>query len=309
MHSCTALALLLASASCAAAVRVEFRVEEWPSKEQVMSAEVLKTLKGGTHPALVNISGTQYVRKSDPRGDDIGIALETLASSIYAQMGTPAPDCHFYFDTQPAYQLCRFIPGLTPLVSFDDAVKSQVKRHFVLDALIQNYDLSGNLGNIALDGDGTAIRIDNGGALSVFALGGWKFVHYDCAAQLRFRIKTWSLEPFTLWDFQSNTFLYGNMSADEIIEQSREVIAKKDSILSVFSEQFQDERRHLEARIDCLNAIIESQPLMDLTAAPETLQNGLPKNICEGVRSQCQDILGKIAPAEKNDDEKNSAAN
>eukprot|EP00747_Dinoflagellata_sp_TGD_P210583 gnl/TRDRNA2_/TRDRNA2_83845_c0_seq1.p1 gnl/TRDRNA2_/TRDRNA2_83845_c0~~gnl/TRDRNA2_/TRDRNA2_83845_c0_seq1.p1 ORF type:complete len:441 (+),score=67.86 gnl/TRDRNA2_/TRDRNA2_83845_c0_seq1:3-1325(+) len=275
----------------------------WPTETEVVEAPVRLVLKGGTKPVQVEIRGELFVRKTNADGTDNGV--ESLANELYTVAGVPAAHCRYY-PTTPAHTLCRWMDNVEPLPPcqiLGPAVRLQIREHFVFDALLQNYDILGGGrkgGNIVLDQQGRAIRLDNGGSLSISAMGKRKHTKYDCngtrGSNLQFRIKTWSLEPFALWDFQVNS-LYQGIRAEDIVQQAKDIFLKQEELLALVPGKLENERWYLWSRMSCLRKVVES---FEVTGRPRLVVNveelihkpdELPQDICTSVRTICNDIL------------------
>lgn len=140
----------------------------------------VKGLGGSTGAELVRdpATGELYVRKA---GADAGhIREEMTADRIYTAAGASVPEGRLY-DTaagpvkltrylgDDAETLASFYARATPAEIAD--VRTQLRKHFVLDALLANYDVAGAGNDNVLIVRGQAYRVDNGGALRYRAMG------------------------------------------------------------------------------------------------------------------------------------------
>ena len=135
------------------------------------------TLGGSTGAKLmVDKDGNRYVVKRGASPEHI--ASEGLAYSLYRAAGVPVPQTTLLASEDGPVLVSRFIEG-RPLGSLrgkelDDAI-TKINKHFVVDALLGNWDAVG-LGrdNIIVGKDGVPYRIDVGGSLAFRAQGGAK---------------------------------------------------------------------------------------------------------------------------------------
>lgn len=260
-------------------------------------------------PSLPGGSNT-FVRKKALDGETESIAMEALTNMLYVAVGVRAVPCRYYPPVEvggKAYILCRFIEGLTNVRHFDGnvPVKREAAAHYVLDALLQNYDLGGlrivqghsmARGNLAVDSAGNLIRVDNGGSLAARGVGGWKQSDYDCGANHLKRMQMWSKEPFSIWDLRLFSSLYPLIPQDELVRQSRALLSLKKVLLDTVDSfnhtlAIARVRGTLEARLTCLERILEKRP--DLLETWHFQHRGvsLPRDICDGVRAVCSDML------------------
>lgn len=291
----------------------------WPAPVMALrSHEEAHDLPGSTQPQRVRFQEGSFVRKMILQGSDFSsIMMEALASDLYAAAGVKAPACLYYPCNHPkdcSISLCRWIDGLQMLGrNLSAEVRAQVSQHFVLDALLQNYDMHSmtNTSNIALDRRGEVVRVDNGGSLAADALGNWKPSKYRCNAHVSDRQRTWSKEPFSLWDWRiiSNfyTGTYTNLLPEDLISQVHAVLGMRDALLAAVDnfvaksapgmEEAQREatrqlKQTLMVRIGCLQRVADRRP--DLLSARHTDNasciTALPDDVCEGVRSECHDL-------------------
>lgn len=270
----------------------------WPKDAIATNEKMLTSLEGGSRPEKVLFTEGVFVRKSVGATDSSAIMMEVLANDLYAVAGVKAPRCRYYPPAQAVsrdYMLCRWIDGFKPMASSDRTALYHASANFVLDAILQNYELWGKSGNLGLDGAGNMVRIDNGGSLAATGDGEWKRTVYNCSAPTNERLQTWSREPFSLWDMRSSGLdLYAHVTLHDIHGEALSVLRKKDVFLKVidnFNSTIASKKikRTLEARLDCLSRIIKRKvDLLDHVSKTDTV---LPKEVCEGVRSICHDLL------------------
>ena len=131
---------------------------------------VVKQLGGSTGAELVrDADGKLWVRK---RGKNAGHLREEFhADEAYRALGVPVPRSRLYEGAVPV-KLSEYHEGTTlgELLRSDPAAAKAamagVAKHFAADALLANWDVAGaDFDNILVARDGTAYRVDNGGAL------------------------------------------------------------------------------------------------------------------------------------------------
>eukprot|EP00747_Dinoflagellata_sp_TGD_P178593 gnl/TRDRNA2_/TRDRNA2_27788_c0_seq1.p1 gnl/TRDRNA2_/TRDRNA2_27788_c0~~gnl/TRDRNA2_/TRDRNA2_27788_c0_seq1.p1 ORF type:complete len:530 (+),score=73.77 gnl/TRDRNA2_/TRDRNA2_27788_c0_seq1:110-1699(+) len=280
--------------------------DDWPRGwSTVHAASQLEQLNGGTQPVKIEIDGALYVRKS-LGGDLQQAAMEELVNKLYSVVGVPAPNCRLYIPPpayvfNSTYLLCQWLQDIRPLelseVNASQPLKEKLAQHYVLDAVLGNYDLGRNDGNIGIDAKGNVVRIDNGGALAVRANGGWKVTEYECFRAREWRVRTWPTLPYTVWDMRkglSNYVLedkvdvYAGLTAQDIQKQAYEVKAKEEDMLDSISENCPAIKEYLHSRIECMSRLADQTPdIFEIDAEEENLQ----ETICSGVASICGDLV------------------
>jgi len=292
----------------------------WPAPAVALrSYKEAYALPGSTKPKRIHLQQGAFVRRMVLQGEDFSaIMMDALASDLYAAAGVRVPACRYYPCRHPkecSISLCRWMDGLQMLgKNLSAEVRTQVSQHFVLDALLQNYDMHSmtNVSNIALDEKGQVVRVDNGGSLAADALGNWKATDYHCSAHVSYRQKTWSKEPFSLWDWRiiSNFYsgTYVDLVAKDLMSQVHRVVGMQDTLLATIDkfitnaapgmkgaqhEAARELKHTLRSRIACLERVAKRRP--DLLSARHTTSASciaaLPNDVCEGVRSECRDLL------------------
>lgn len=157
----------------------------FPSRLQ--DAQTVGDLPGSTGPVKVDHQGQSFVRKEGKTPGHINEEMAASAAYNYIgkkipQLGISVPEFRHYRDPQTKYgsaMLSRFIPNAQEIGSlpYDDpklhaSVKKQIQRGFAVDALLGNWDVIGNgEGNVIVDANGKAHRIDTGGSLRYRAQG------------------------------------------------------------------------------------------------------------------------------------------
>ena len=122
-------------------------------------------------------SGKAFV---DKKGASPGhITEEHIADDVYEAMGVAVPHQNLIEVGGQVTKRAEMIEDATPLNQFVRtaspeelaSVKAQIQQHFVLDALLSNWDVVGLVGDNILIKDGVVYRVDNGGALRYRAMG------------------------------------------------------------------------------------------------------------------------------------------
>lgn len=149
----------------------------FPSKPD--DAKEIKNLGGTTGGGAKQVewSGQQFVKKT---GNSPGhITAEHAADQVYGIVGANTPESRLYMTQAGTEKLARFIPDAQRLADLDDearaAAEAKLREHFVVDALLGNWDVAGlEADNVLVDAAGNVHRIDNGGSLSYRAQGARK---------------------------------------------------------------------------------------------------------------------------------------
>lgn len=279
------------------------QLQEWPAAaiskdEQILlwQGSGLKVLAGGMQPEKVLFPEGMFVRKTVAVADSSAIMMEALVNDLYAVAGVTSPRCRYYpgtADVTKDYILCH-IEGWKRQHDMDSTALYRASGHFVLDALLANYNLWAGQGNFGLDDAGKTVRIDNGGALASTGLGAWKRTEYNCSAPLRERRETWSREPFALWDLRSTGLgSHAQVKTGDINLEARSLLKKKSSLLKAvdaFNSSIATAKvkRTLEARLDCLSRVVVRDDLLRQVSSQGA---ALATEVCEGVRHICHDLL------------------
>lgn len=129
--------------------------------------------------------GNKFIMKTADGDKADHIKSEFAAEKAYEAAGVPVPKSQLYenADTGQVTKLSQFIEGKTldKLKGAEaEAAEKQVQKHFAVDAALGNWDVVGlTKDNILVGKDGTAYRIDAGGALSFRASGKPKGAVWD----------------------------------------------------------------------------------------------------------------------------------
>lgn len=143
-------------------------------------------MPGGVYEAP---NGMRYYLKVGP--DIEQIKNENLGAKLYALAGTPVAEVGVtHINGQPGIA-SKFLPNSYQLSEAKTPYKDIEGLHenFVVDAWLANHDAVGTgpenpLGNIMIDGNGRAVRIDSGGSLRFKGSGQPKNHFYDTADEI-----------------------------------------------------------------------------------------------------------------------------
>ena len=223
----------------------------------------VKDLPGSTRPSLmVDKGGGKWVMKQglDPEH----LRSEALTDELYRIAGAPVPRSGVIETAEGPVKLAEFLEGgqtvaewlTTASKEATQQMRQQIQRHFVMDALLGNWDVAG-LGNDNLFiVKGIAYRIDNGGGLLFRAQG-----------QLKTNFGAAVTELDTLRNPQVNSVTAGwfrDIADEEIHRQIRAIVDKRQELLAAIPDE---QLRHtIATRIDWLEARLPK------TAAPKRIK-------------------------------------
>ena len=213
--------------------------------------EKVKRLGGSTGALLMKDpdTGKMYVLK---KGNSPEHAYEEfLADRAYEALGVPVPKGKFYGkDTK----LSEYIEGraLGELSGKELAdAQAQLGKHFVADALLSNWDVTGMSGdNVLVANDGTVYRIDNGGSFRYRAQGAPKGSAFGDKVTELSTLRDSDVNYYTAGAFRSVT------EAD-IATQKKELVAKKEELLAAIPDK--ELRSQVERRLESFREV-ESTP-------------------------------------------------
>jgi hypothetical protein len=202
------------------------------SSEPDESLEVVQPLGGSTGAELVrDARGQLWVRKYGKTPEQV--LHEHLAHELYRAVGIPAPASRVYLDAHGRpYLLSEYFADGRLLSDLSGDVLQQARaalqRGFVMDALLENYDVVGQVAdNILVRQDGTVVRVDNGGSFSTRAQGEPK--SYTASLQ-----SLWSLRGHRLLNGQvyrnAATEVFSEIGLDALLRQMDEVLEKRGAI-------------------------------------------------------------------------------
>lgn len=217
---------------------------------------VIKSLPGSTAPKLVSDpqTGKQWVLKQGGGGAE-HLKTEATADKLYRTMGASVPGSHFGESNGKPYKIAEYIEGVETLASWKQsaspaqiaAMHGELKKHFVMDALLANWDVAGLSNDNILVKNGKPIRIDNGGALNFRAQGSKKDA------------KEWSAKVLDLKGLRDakknpNTAeIFKGIKQSEIDDQIVAIVAKKAELVQIVEDAHGTaQAKILAARIDDL---------------------------------------------------------
>lgn len=249
--------------------------------------EEVRKLGGSTGATLVKDTqnGRQFVRKMGNSADHI--REEMAADAAYQAAGFKVPKAVLFETASGPVKLAEYIEGVT-LDKFlasapadaQKAVLEQIRKGFVMDSLMANYDVAGlSLDNILVDAKGVAWRIDNGGSLRFRAQGLAKSsAQWNGAVQELETMRNSSINPSTAKIFQGIT------EAD-IEDQIRDVLTKQDAILAALPE---DVRPVMLKRFETLKGRLDT--LVSETYAKKVQESGVSGVRLVGDRDELEDV-------------------
>lgn len=146
-----------------------------PTELQFNQMEYLKNLGGSNNAKLYRdrVTGQEYAIKF-LASEDIA-RNELLAGKLYAALDMNVPELTLIYDGKRVGVASKFKNGLIEQQSAILAKAPGTYEGFGVDAWLSNWDVIGlNYDNLALTSEGTAFRVDVGGALRYRAQGGLK---------------------------------------------------------------------------------------------------------------------------------------
>jgi hypothetical protein len=212
------------------------------------SLEIKKDLGGSTGAQLAvdPATGKQYVLKGGKSAAHI--ENESQADDLYRAAGVNVPQQQIHPSPEGPKKVAEFIKGKTLQELKDtntkqyEAAVEKVKKHFVADALLANYDVvGGRLDNIVVGKGGKVFRVDNGGSLTFRAQGKTKDFGPD-VTELN-SLRSPSTNP-------AAASVFGTLTDKQISGQIGAILKKKDAILA--AAQAPGLKSALEARMKFL---------------------------------------------------------
>jgi ADP-ribosyltransferase exoenzyme len=216
--------------------------------------EPVRALGGSTGAKLVKgPDGRLYVAKS---GANQGhLREEATADELYRKMGLDVPRSKIYERPDGPLKLSEFHEGVT-LGSLEHsnpqayaAAKLELRKGFVADALLANWDVIGSGGdNVLVTAAGKVLRIDNGGSLRYRAQGGLK------------SSSQWGGTVGELTSMRNPSMnsdaakVFAGITEEEIKAQVKAIIRRQASILQAAPEELRDV---LKQRIEYLKNYIK----------------------------------------------------
>jgi len=108
---------------------------------------------------------------------------EVLASALYRALNVPASRVDIGNDNGQVQVVSEWVPGSGPMSGNTLGERMAMRRGYVADAWLGNWDAFANSGNIKNDGQGRAVRIDHGGSLNYRAQGAPKGTQFGDEAR------------------------------------------------------------------------------------------------------------------------------
>jgi len=188
------------------------------------------SLGGSTGAKKATFDGKDYVVKSG--ASDGHIKAEYAANQMYDALGVPVVQTRLYpTDSGKSVQVGAFIKGDT-LDSYlgkanpaqKEAMTKAIAKHFVMDALLGNWDVIGSGRDNIIVKDGVPYRIDNGGSLNYRAQGALKHSWGSQVTELD-TMRDPSKNPAT-------AAFFGHLTDQDIQQQINDIVAKQHQIVS-----------------------------------------------------------------------------
>ena len=264
--------------------------------------EFTSALSGSTGADLFkNKSDKKWVIKKSKKGAGgyAQVKNEAIVDDIYQALGIPVPKHKLDEDNKAL--ILEYIDGKllqnATQSEFEKAIK-ELQNGFVIDALLANWDVIGlDYDNIILPSDGTsAVRIDNGGALTFRASGGKK--EFGNITTEIDSMRKYSISP------QSHS-VFGDLTDADINEQIKTLVAPNyELILSLTPD---DIKPNMKARMDHL---IEGTVWMNSTKFKNTVKEVKKAEYTSKVQSALVKIFkGGWMKYFKNTNSKNTNSN
>jgi len=193
-------------------------------------------LPGITGPKLYETpDGKRWVVKTGKSEDHL--RNEVDADNAYRAMNVPTPNSGLSHMDGKLVKYSEFLEDTQTLndwkkgksASEIDAMHQQLGKRFVADAVLANWDVVGLANDNILIKNGTAYRVDNGGALKYRAQGGPKGEKFGSHVGELETLKDHSMNP-------TSAKVFGHVSSAMIKEQIIELSSKKENILNAISD-------------------------------------------------------------------------
>ena len=265
-----------------------------PGAPDLSQAKFIKDLPGNTKPKLYETpDGKQYVIKTGKSKDHI--KNEAAADAIYRALGVPVPNSGLTTMNGKLVKYGEFIHGAQTLDEWQvgkspsevNAMRKQLSKHFVADAVIANWDVIGLTDDNILIKNGVAYRVDNGGALKYHATGGPK------GAKLADHVG--ELQTMKNGFNPQTTPIFKNVTDEQIKTQALHVIANKSKILDQITDS--DVKEKMAKRIESLSQVFKptttTSPVSEKSPSKGKLVSG--KDVVDHIQG-----LGlKLTPVQK----------
>lgn len=230
----------------------------------------LKTLPGSTHPGLYQDNAAKmWVVKKEASTSAAHVESETLADNIYRAAGAKVPFSAMTLMNGERVKVAEFLDGGQQLASVaTPELFSKARAHFVLDALMGNWDAVGTGKNNMLVVAGDVWRIDNGGALAWRAMGAKKDAKWLTpeVQELKSLLNA-NINP-------DAAAVYKGLTQGDIHAQIADLLSRRSAILDAASAD-PEVRELLSKRLDWL----EKQLPAAMRQAKPVNADSVPKNI------------------------------
>jgi len=220
-----------------------------PFPGAITDLSTVKNLGGSTGARLMqDADGSLFVTKKGASAEHI--REESAADGAYRALGVDVPEYRLYETGKGPVKAARFVEGksLQQLMQTDptaaEAAMAKVRRGFVADAILGNWDVVGlEFDNIIAGSDGRVWRIDNGGALRRRAQGALK--------------SGWSAVPTELWSMRQAPQagkVFGSLTMADISSQYKTLIPRKAAMLNALPS---DVRAVVSQRFDNVGKLVK----------------------------------------------------
>lgn len=206
-------------------------------------------LPGSTGAQKLRYRDVLFIKKNpSPQGGVHHLLAEYHTNKVYRAMGVLVPEVLWY--PRERTMLSHFIVG-TDLQRYlanpaipdwkKEKIKALLRRHFVLDCLLANWDVIGlNADNVLVDEQGLPWRIDNGSGFDYRAQGIKKTAQlWSANVQELSSMRDPAINP-------TSAEIYSPISVEEIQEQIEEILENRHVILDATPENY---RKVMEERI------------------------------------------------------------
>lgn len=201
--------------------KLDSKKEESEEVTDLSDLKVIRDLGGSSDVKLVESSGGfLYAMKKSHKGNNDQLIQEQIINDIYKSLGYDAPESAFLLDKEVL--ISNYIDGAKELrvLSGEDfeSARKELKKGFVLDCLLGNWDVIGQAKDNILVKNGKVIRVDNGGCLETRARVGKKDFGSTCS------------EIDSMKEFNPGKEIFGDITEDEVKEQIEFLDKNKDKL-------------------------------------------------------------------------------
>ena len=258
---------------------------------------VVRSIGGSTGAELVKDNdGRLFVRK---KGSSPGhLREEGIADELYRKLGVDVPKSKIYETANGPVKLAEYHEGVTlgelqrALPPGDlpgwrlNAALIDLRKHFVADALLGNWDVIGTgADNILVTPNGTPLRIDNGGSLRYRARGALKG-----ETQWTGRVgELWSMrDPARNADAAK---IFGSLTDEEIKKQIKRILPKEPAVLRAAPAEI---RETLKERFEHLRSYAAEKPKPPIVPTGVPLYKKEPLPYANHLKDVARDREGQI---------------